>query len=58
VPARSKAAVVSLTQIVFAMILDVLLWQQAFRLATQLGIGLVLAPTAWRMAGGAIRDLV
>lgn len=54
----SKVAVVSLTQIVFAMILDVLLWHHDFRPATQLGIGLVLAPTAWLMAGRAIRDMV
>jgi drug/metabolite transporter (DMT)-like permease len=46
----SKVAVVSLTQIVFAMILDVLLWHQDFHPVTLLGIALVVAPTAWLMA--------
>jgi drug/metabolite transporter (DMT)-like permease len=54
----SKVAVVSLTQIVFAMILDVLLWQQDFRPATMLGIALVIAPTGWLMASKISQDMV
>ena len=46
----AKVAVVGLTQIVFAMAFDVLLWQRSFDPATLLGMGLVMAPTAWMMA--------
>jgi drug/metabolite transporter (DMT)-like permease len=43
----AKVAVVGLTQIVFAMILEMLLWRHTFTPGTLLGIILVLAPTAW-----------
>jgi drug/metabolite transporter (DMT)-like permease len=46
----AKVAVVSLTQIVFALALDVLLWQRDFSRTTLLGMGLVVVPTAWLMA--------
>ena len=44
------AGLVGLTQIVFAMGLDVLFHGPHFDLATLAGIGLVVAPTAWVMA--------
>ena len=43
----TKVAVVGLTQIVFAMGLDIVWFQQSFNGLTLLGVGLVLAPTAW-----------
>jgi drug/metabolite transporter (DMT)-like permease len=49
----AKVAVVGLTQIVFAMIVDVLLFGRTFSPATVLGIGLVVAPTAWLLASWA-----
>jgi drug/metabolite transporter (DMT)-like permease len=45
----AKVSVVGLTQIVFAMILELLLVERSFRPATLLGMGLVMAPTAWLM---------
>ncbi len=49
----AKVSVVGLTQIVFAIGLDVLSRDRSFSPATLLGIGLVMAPTAWVMAGRA-----
>jgi len=46
----AKVSVVSLTQVVFAMLLDVWLWGHQFRALTLVGMGLVVAPTAWLMA--------
>jgi drug/metabolite transporter (DMT)-like permease len=46
----AKVSVVALTQIVFAMGIDVLVWQRSFNPATLLGISLVVGPTAWMMA--------
>jgi drug/metabolite transporter (DMT)-like permease len=46
-------AIVGLTQIVFAMVLDVLLFGRSFGPATLLGISLVVAPTAWLLASWA-----
>jgi drug/metabolite transporter (DMT)-like permease len=43
-------SVVGLTQIVFAMAFDVLLFGHTFGPATLLGVALVVAPTAWLMA--------
>ncbi len=43
----SKVAVVGLTQIVFAMGLDIVCFQKTFDGLTLFGVGLVLAPTAW-----------
>jgi drug/metabolite transporter (DMT)-like permease len=45
----ARVAVVCLTQVVFALGLDALLWRRAVSPMTLLGIGLVLAPTAWVM---------
>jgi drug/metabolite transporter (DMT)-like permease len=47
--APAKVAVVGLTQIVFAMVLEMVLWRQAFTPATLSGMFLVIAPTAWLM---------
>jgi drug/metabolite transporter (DMT)-like permease len=49
----AKVSVVGLTQIVFAIGLDVLSRDRTFSPGTLLGIGLVMAPTAWVMAGRA-----
>jgi drug/metabolite transporter (DMT)-like permease len=46
----AKVSVVSLSQIVFALILDRVLWGRDFNSLTLLGMGLVIAPTAWLMA--------
>jgi drug/metabolite transporter (DMT)-like permease len=43
----AKVSVVGLTQTVFAMILDVLIWDHSFNRSTMIGIALVLVPTAW-----------
>jgi drug/metabolite transporter (DMT)-like permease len=47
----ARVSVVGLTQIVFAMGLDLLFGGWPFNAATLAGIGLVVAPTAWVMAG-------
>jgi drug/metabolite transporter (DMT)-like permease len=49
----ARVSVVGLMQIVFAMGLDVLFEEPTMQAATLAGIGLVLAPTAWMMAGKA-----
>jgi drug/metabolite transporter (DMT)-like permease len=46
----AKVAVVALTQVVFAMGFEVALFGRSYSPATLLGIGLVLAPTAWLLA--------
>jgi drug/metabolite transporter (DMT)-like permease len=49
----AKVSVVCLTQVVFAMILDVCLWDCKFDVLTLVGMGLVVAPTAWLMTAQA-----
>ncbi|MBY0525451.1 MAG: DMT family transporter [Gemmataceae bacterium] len=46
----TKVSVVGLTQIVFAMLLDAVLFQRRFDAMTLAGIGLVVAPTAWLLS--------
>lgn len=46
----TKISVVNLTQVVFAMLLDVLLWDRRFDALTLAGMALVISPTAWLMA--------
>jgi drug/metabolite transporter (DMT)-like permease len=46
----AKVSIIGLTQIVFALALDVWLLQQPFHPSTLLGVALVIAPTAWVMA--------
>ena len=50
----ARVSVVGLTQVVFAMGLDVVLHGPHFDLATVAGIGLVVAPTAWMMTEKAL----
>ena len=45
----ARVSVVGLTQIVFALLFDLLLWRRAFDAAVMLGIALVVAPSAWLM---------
>jgi drug/metabolite transporter (DMT)-like permease len=45
----AKISVVSLMQVVFALLLDVLLWHRRFNALTLVGMALVIAPTAWLM---------
>ncbi|HYP52188.1 MAG TPA: DMT family transporter [Pyrinomonadaceae bacterium] len=45
----SKVSVVGLTQVVFALVYDLLLWRRSYDLLTALGILLVVAPSAWLM---------
>ncbi len=47
----AKVSVVGLTQVLFAIGLDVLLRDRTFTPSTLLGMVLVMAPTAWVMAG-------
>lgn len=49
----AKVSLVGLTQIVFAIGFETLLSDRSFSPSTLLGIGLVMAPTAWVMAGRA-----
>ncbi len=46
----TKIAVVNLMQVVFALLLDVLLWERRFNIPTLAGMILVMTPTAWLMA--------
>jgi drug/metabolite transporter (DMT)-like permease len=43
----ARVSVVALTQVGFAMVLDILIWGHAFNLMSIVGIVLVTAPTAW-----------
>jgi drug/metabolite transporter (DMT)-like permease len=45
--APTKVATVGLTQVVFAMVFDVLFWNRTLTAGSLLGFGLVLAPTTW-----------
>ena len=52
--APARVAVLSLTQVVFAMGFDVLLWNRVLAPAALVGTVLVLAPTAWLLCRGAV----
>jgi drug/metabolite transporter (DMT)-like permease len=43
----ARVSVVALTQVVFAMGFDIVLWHHAFSLTTLAGMALVMAPVAW-----------
>jgi drug/metabolite transporter (DMT)-like permease len=45
----AKVSVVGLSQIVFAMALDVIFWNRSFNAVTLAGMALVVAPTGWLM---------
>jgi drug/metabolite transporter (DMT)-like permease len=47
--APAKVAVVGLTQIVFAVLLDLWIWQRSFQPETLLGMALVMVPSSWLM---------
>ena len=55
--APAKVSVVGLTQIVFAMALEMLSGRHAFTPATLLGMFLVIAPTAWIMVRRQAKDI-
>jgi drug/metabolite transporter (DMT)-like permease len=50
VGAPAKVSVVALTQVVFAMLFEIVILERSFHAVTLLGMSLVLAPTAWLMA--------
>lgn len=47
----TRVAVVSLSQILFGVLADLLLWGRAFNLISILGMLMVAAPTAWLLLG-------
>jgi drug/metabolite transporter (DMT)-like permease len=51
----SRVSVVGLTQIVFALLFDLLLWRRPFDLLTLFGIALVVAPSGWLMLHNPLR---
>lgn len=51
----SKVSVVGLTQIVFALLFDLLLWRRRFDMLTVVGIALVAAPSGWLMLHNPLR---
>jgi drug/metabolite transporter (DMT)-like permease len=51
----SKVAVVGLTQIVFSLALDVLLFKHGLNALTLLGMALIVGPTAWVLLRPAVR---
>jgi drug/metabolite transporter (DMT)-like permease len=52
----AKVAVVNLMQVVFALLLDVLLWDHRFNALMLTGMALAMAPTAWLMAAQTKKD--
>ena len=53
----AKVSVVGLTQVVFAMILEMCLEHRSFTTATLFGMALVLAPTGWLMTHQPIKTV-
>jgi drug/metabolite transporter (DMT)-like permease len=49
----ARVSVVGLSQVGFMMLLEIAFWQRTFDGRTLLGIGLVMAPTAWTLLRGA-----
>jgi drug/metabolite transporter (DMT)-like permease len=45
----AKVSVVALSQVVFGLFFDVLVWNHSFGLSTLLGMFLVMVPTAWML---------
>jgi drug/metabolite transporter (DMT)-like permease len=48
----ARVSVVGLSQVVFALVLDVLLWKQPLTAGKLLGLVLILVPSAWMMRRG------
>ena len=46
-----RVAVVTLSQVLFALVLDVAIWQRRINAISLLGMMLVVAPTAWLLLG-------
>lgn len=53
--APSRVSVVGLTQVVFALLFDLLLWHRSFDALVIIGIALVVAPSAWLMLHNPLR---
>ena len=51
----SRVSVVGLTQVIFALLFDLLFWHRAFDAPSVLGIALVVAPSAWLMLHNPLR---
>lgn len=49
----ARVSVVGLSQVGFTMLLEIAIWGRSFDAWTLLGIGLVIAPTAWTLLRGA-----
>src|ERR1700760_507705 len=43
----SEVAVIGLTQVIFALLFDIIIWGRAMPPIALLGMALILAPTAW-----------
>jgi drug/metabolite transporter (DMT)-like permease len=43
----ARVSVVALTQILFALVFDLLVWQRAVNVVSLIGMMMVVAPTAW-----------
>lgn len=53
--APARVSIVGLSQIVFALIFDAVIWRRSFDLSTFAGIFLVVAPSAWLMLNNPLR---
>ncbi|HXG64249.1 MAG TPA: DMT family transporter [Blastocatellia bacterium] len=51
----ARVSVVSLSQILFGFLLDLLIWQRAINLVSVVGMFLVVAPTAWLLLHNPLR---
>jgi drug/metabolite transporter (DMT)-like permease len=51
----ARVSVVGLSQVGFTMLLETALWHRSFSGMTLLGIGLVIAPTAWTLLRGGLQ---
>jgi drug/metabolite transporter (DMT)-like permease len=49
----ARVSVVGLSQVGFTMLLELAIWNRSFSTMTLVGIGLVIAPTAWTLLRGA-----
>lgn len=51
----ARVSVVGLSQVGFMMLMEMVFWRRSFDALTLLGIGLVMAPTAWTLLRGPAR---
>jgi drug/metabolite transporter (DMT)-like permease len=54
----ARISVVGLSQVGFTMLLEMAIWHRSFSGVTLVGIGLVIAPTAWTLLRGALQHKV